>query len=78
MIRIFFVDIGRAIIAENGEEEEEIGGESSLKTKDEANENEYIKEQGDDENAPLEGAGMCIEVQNVYVGFGGQGIKEGR
>lgn len=71
MVRIFLIDIGRAVIAENGEEKEEVGGEGSLKAKDEEDEDEYVEEQGNGKDAPFESAGMRVEVDDVDVRFGG-------
>lgn len=69
MVRVFFVDIGRAVIAENGEEKEEIGRKGPLKAKDEEDKNEYVEEKGDGKDAPFESARMCVEVDYVDMGF---------
>lgn len=71
MVRVFFVDIGRAVVAENGEEEEEVGGKGSLKAKDEKDEDEYVEEQGDGKDATFESTQMGVKVDDVDVGFGG-------
>ena len=63
-------------MAENGQEEEEVGGKGSLKAKDEEDEDEYVEEERDGKYAPFESAGMGVEVDDVDVGFGGQGIKK--
>lgn len=77
MIRILFVDVGWTLIAENGEEEEEISGEGALKAEDEQDEDEYVEEERDGENAPFEGERVRVEVEYVDMGLGSQGIEEG-
>lgn len=77
MVRVLLVDICGTVIAENGEEEEKIGGEGVLEAKDEKDKDEYVEQEGDGENAPFEGAGMSIEVENVEVGLGSKGIEKG-
>ncbi len=69
MVRILFVDVCRTVIAEDGEEEGEIGGESALEAEDEEHEDEYIEEEGDRENAPFEGSRVPVEVEDIEVGF---------
>lgn len=69
MVRILFVDVCRTVIAKDGEEEGEIGGESSLEAKDEEHKDEYIEEEGDCENAPFEGSRVPVEVEDIEVGF---------
>ena len=77
MISVLFVDVGGTIIAEYGEEEEEIGSESFLEPEDEQEKDEYVEEEGDGEDTPFEGSRRFVEVEDVEVGFGGQGLKEG-
>lgn len=71
MIRILFIDVGGTVIAENGEEEVEIGGEGSLETEDEDYENEDVEEERDGEDAPFESGRVRVEVDDIEVRFGG-------
>lgn len=71
MIRILFIDVGGTVIAENGEEEVEIGGEGSLETEDEDYENEDVEEERDGEDAPFESGRVRVKVENIEVRFGG-------
>ena len=69
MTRNSLIDVGGTFIAENGEDEEEIGGEGSLEAEDEEEEDEYIEEERNGEDAAFEGARMLVEVKDVEVGF---------
>ena len=63
------IDVGGTVIAENGEDEEEIGGEGSLEAEDEEDEDEYVEEERNGEDAAFECARMLVEVEDVEVGF---------
>ena len=71
MIRILLIDVGGAFVAKDREKEEEVGGESVLEAEDQEDENEDIEDQGDGEDAALEGPRLCIQMENVEVGFRG-------
>lgn len=49
----------------------EVGGEAALKAEAQEDEDEYVEEQGDGEDAAFEGARGLVDVEDVYVGFGG-------
>ena len=55
-----------------------IGGEGALKAVDEDDEDEYVEKERNGEDAPFEGPRMCVEVENIEVGFGSQGSEKGR
>lgn len=78
MIRVLLVNIGGTVIAEDGEEEEKVGGDGTLEPEDEEDEDEYVEEKGHGENAPLKDPRVRVEVDEIEVGFGSQGIEEGR
>ena len=65
----FLVDVGGTIIAEDGEDEEEIGGKGSFEAEDEEDKDEYVEEERNGEDAAFEGARMLVEVEDVEVGF---------
>ena len=69
MTRNSLIDVGGTIIAEYGEYEEEIGGEGSLEAEDEEDEDEYVEEKRDGEDAAFECARMLVEVEDVEVRF---------
>lgn len=71
MVRAPLVDAGRTIVAEGREEKVEVGGEAALKAEAQEDEDEYVEEQGDGEDAAFEGARGLVDVEDVYVGFGG-------
>lgn len=77
MIRIFFINICGTIIAENGEKKEEVGGDGTLEAKDEEDEDKYVEEQGDGEDAALEAERLRVEVDDIDMGLGGQGAEKG-
>ena len=49
-----------------------------MEAKDEEDEDEYVEKEGNGEDAAFEDARMRVEVEDVEVGFGNQGAKEGR
>ena len=65
----FLVDVGGTIIAEDGEDEEEIGGKCSLEAEDEEDKDKYVEEERNGEDAAFEGERMLVEVDDVEVGF---------
>ncbi len=76
MIRSLSIDVRGAFIAKKGGEEEEVGGEGALEAENEKNEDEYVQNEGNDEDAAFEDARVRVEVEDVEVGFGSQGAKE--
>ena len=77
MIRVLFVNVGGTVIAEGGEEKEEIAWESALEAEDKEDEDKYIKEQGNGEDAAFEDTRMLVDVEDIKVGFGSQSAEEG-
>ena len=69
MARNLLVDVGRTIIAEDGEDEEEVGREGALEAEDEEDEYEYVEEERNGEDAAFEGARMRVKVDDIEVGF---------
>ena len=77
MVRVLFVNVGGTVIAEGGEKKEEIARESALEAEDKEDEDEYIKEQGNGEDAAFEDTRMLVDVEDIKVGFGSQSAEEG-
>ena len=73
---MFFVNVGGTVIAEGGEKKEEIARESALEAEDKKDEDEYIKEERNGEDAAFEDARMSVDVEYVEVGFGSQSAEE--
>ena len=69
MVRILFVNVGGTVIAEGGEKKEEIARESALEAEDKKDEDEYIKEERNREDAAFEDARMFIDMEDIEVGF---------
>ena len=67
---MLFVNVGRTVIAEGGEKKEEIARESALEAEDKEDEDEYIEEEGNGEDAAFEGTRMLVDVEDIDVGFG--------
>ena len=76
MVHGFFVNVGGTVIAEGGEKKEEIARESALEAEDKKDEDEYIKEERNGEDAAFEDARMPVDVEYVEVGFGSQSAEE--
>ena len=77
MTHILLVDISGAVIAKDRKQEIKIGGEGALKAVDKEDEDEYVEKKGNGEDAPFEGPRMCVEVENIEVGLGSQGVEKG-
>ena len=67
---MLFINVGGTVIAEGGEKKEEIARESALEAEDKKDEDEYIEEEGNGEDAAFEETRMFIDVEDIDVGFG--------
>ena len=77
MIRVLSIDVRRTFIAKKGSEEEEVSGEGALEAENEEDEDEYVQDEGNGEDAAFEDARVRVEVEDVEVRFGSQGAKKG-
>ena len=68
---VLSVNVGGTFVADGGDEEEEVGRQGALEAEDEEDEDEYVEEERDGEDAALECTRVGVEVEDVEVGFGG-------
>ena len=74
---MFLVNVGGTVITEGGEKKEEIARESALEAEDKEDEDEYIQEERNGEDAAFEDTRMLVDVEDVDVGCGSQSAEEG-